>query len=147
MRRDGGGSAISRGFTRIGIHVAVRQSYGIPANQEDDSIRFHVSASRAVGTDSEDAQTKRSRGHGSGDGLPYMKAVAARLWSYVRPYGWALGASLLLVAVVGLLEAVTPFLIGLIFDTLLRGTSAPSIAIPLLAGRFNIPAVDGRTFL
>jgi ATP-binding cassette, subfamily B, bacterial MsbA len=76
-----------------------------------------------------------------------MKAVAAHLWSYVRPYGWALGASLLLVAVVGLLEAVTPFLIGLIFDTLLRGTSAPSITIPLIAERFDIPAVDGRTFL
>jgi subfamily B ATP-binding cassette protein MsbA len=76
-----------------------------------------------------------------------MKAVAARLWSYVRPYGWALGASLLLVAVVGLLEAVTPFLIGLIFDTLLRGASASSITIPLIAERFDVPTMDGRTFL
>src|SRR5215471_6338111 len=76
-----------------------------------------------------------------------MRPVAARLWSYFRPYGWALSTSLVLVAIVGALEAATPFLIGLIFDTLLRGTAAPSITIPLIAQRFNIPVVDGRTFL
>jgi ATP-binding cassette, subfamily B, bacterial MsbA len=76
-----------------------------------------------------------------------MKPAAARLWTYIRPYGWALSASLLLVAIVGVLEAASPFLIGVIFDTLLRGSSAPSIAIPLLDARINLTAVDGRTFL
>ena len=49
-----------------------------------------------------------------------MKTIPRRLWAYIRPYGWALAASLVLVAVVGILEAVSPFLIGLIFDTLLQ---------------------------
>src|SRR5262249_34804041 len=147
MRRDGSGSAFGSGFAWVGIHVAFSESYSIPANQADDPVGFHVSAARSVGTDSQDAQAQRSRGHGSSEGLPYMKTVAARLWSYVRPYGWALGVSLVLVAVVGALEALTPFLIGLIFDTLLRGTSAPSVTIPLLAQRFDVPDVDGRTFL
>jgi subfamily B ATP-binding cassette protein MsbA len=76
-----------------------------------------------------------------------MKPVPARLWTYVRPYGWALSASLLLVAIVGVLEAASPFLIGVIFDTLLRGSAAPSIAIPLVDARINLTAVDGRIFL
>ena len=63
------------------------------------------------------------------------------------PYGWALSPSLLLVAIVGVLEAVTPFLIGLIFDTLLRGSAAPSITIPMIAPRFDVAALDGRIFL
>ncbi len=48
-----------------------------------------------------------------------MKAAGARLWAYVRSYFSVLLVSLGLVAVVGVLEAATPFLIGLIFDTLL----------------------------
>jgi subfamily B ATP-binding cassette protein MsbA len=76
-----------------------------------------------------------------------MKTVASRLWGYIGPYRWALCASLLLVAVVGLLEAATPFLIGVIFDTLLRGSSAPSIAIPFVNEQIALTAVDGRLFL
>ena len=30
------------------------------------------------------------------------------LWAYIRPYGWVFAVSLLLVAIVGVLEAVTP---------------------------------------
>jgi subfamily B ATP-binding cassette protein MsbA len=76
-----------------------------------------------------------------------MKPIPARLWAYVKPYGWVLAGALCLVAVVGLLEAVTPFLIGLIFDTLLRASSTPAIAIPLIDARFNVTAMDGRIFL
>lgn len=76
-----------------------------------------------------------------------MKPDQARLWGYIRPYGWALSASLLLVAIVGILEAASPFLIGVIFDTLLRGSSAPSMAIPLFEARITLTAVDGRVFL
>jgi subfamily B ATP-binding cassette protein MsbA len=76
-----------------------------------------------------------------------MNPSARRLWHFVRPYGWTVGASLCLVAVVGVLEALSPFLIGLIFDTLLRGSSAPSITIPFIDARFNLGATDGRVFL
>ena len=76
-----------------------------------------------------------------------MKPVAARLWAYVSPYGWVLAASLFLVTVVGLLEAVAPFLIGIIFDTLLRASPAPSITVPVIDARLNVTALDGRVFL
>jgi len=55
--------------------------------------------------------------------------------------------SLCLVAVVGLLEAATPFLIGLIFDTVLRASATPTIAIPFVNLQFNVSASDGRIFL
>jgi subfamily B ATP-binding cassette protein MsbA len=76
-----------------------------------------------------------------------MKAIPARLWAYARPYGWALGASLVLVAIVGILEAASPILIGLIFDTLLQRSSARVIAIPLIGRQFSVPILDGRIFL
>jgi subfamily B ATP-binding cassette protein MsbA len=76
-----------------------------------------------------------------------MNPIPARLWAYVRPYGWVLAVSLCLVAIVGVLEAVSPFLIALIFDTLLRASSAPTITIPLIGISFNVTAWDGRIFL
>jgi subfamily B ATP-binding cassette protein MsbA len=69
------------------------------------------------------------------------------LWAYVRPYGWVLAVSLLLVAIVGLLEAVTPILIGLIFDTVLRASTTPTLAIPWINVQLNVSAYDGRVFL
>jgi subfamily B ATP-binding cassette protein MsbA len=69
------------------------------------------------------------------------------LWTYVRPYGWILGVSLLLVAVVGVLEAVTPFLIGLIFDTVLHASANPTVSIPGINLNFTVSAYDGRMFL
>jgi ATP-binding cassette, subfamily B, bacterial MsbA len=69
------------------------------------------------------------------------------LWAYVRPYGWILAVSLLLVGIVGLLEAVTPILIGLIFDTLLRASATPTVAIPWINVQLNVSAYDGRVFL
>src|SRR5215510_3829193 len=69
------------------------------------------------------------------------------VWRYVRPYGWILAVSLLLVAIVGLLEAVTPFLIGLIFDTLLRASATPTVAIPWINVHLSVSASDGRIFL
>jgi ATP-binding cassette, subfamily B, bacterial MsbA len=71
---------------------------------------------------------------------------AARLWAYLRPYGWILAASLFLVAIVGLLEAVIPFLIGFIFDTVLGGSASPSIRIPLVNVLFHV-GIDGRAVL
>ena len=76
-----------------------------------------------------------------------MKAMQARFWSYVRPYAWALVVSLFLVAIVGVLEAATPFLIGLVFDTVLGASVTPTIPIPFLDFRFNVAALDGRIFL
>src|SRR5262245_17973496 len=69
------------------------------------------------------------------------------VWRYVRPYGWVLAVSLCMVAIVGLLEAVTPFLIGLIFDTLLRASSAPTLAIPWLNLQYHVSPSDARLFL
>ena len=70
-----------------------------------------------------------------------------RLWKYVGSYTWALVLSLVFVAVVGILEAVTPFLIGLIFDTLLRASATPAITIPLIDLRLNVSTFDGRILL
>ena len=69
------------------------------------------------------------------------------LWAYIRPYGWVFAVSLLLVAIVGLLEAVTPILIGLIFDTFLRASATPTVAIPWINVQVNVAAYDGRVFL
>src|SRR2546430_9475094 len=76
-----------------------------------------------------------------------MKPMAARLWTHVRPYLWVLLLSLCLVAIVGILEAVTPFLIGLIFDTLLRASATPAITIPFIDARLNVSTFDGRILL
>src|SRR5437867_3575135 len=76
-----------------------------------------------------------------------MKAVRSRLWAYVRPHAWLLALSLCLVSVVGLLEAATPFLIGLIFDTLLRASATPTVAIPFIQLRLNVSGSDGSMFL
>src|SRR2546426_6303702 len=76
-----------------------------------------------------------------------MKPMAARLWTHVRPYLWVLLLSLCLVAIVGMLEAVTPCLIGLIFDTRLRASAVPAITIPFVDARLSISALDGKIFL
>lgn len=76
-----------------------------------------------------------------------MISIPSRLWTYVRPYSFVLLISLGLVAIVGVLEAVTPFLIGLIFDTLLRASSTPALTIPWLNVHLNVAATDGRVFL
>jgi subfamily B ATP-binding cassette protein MsbA len=76
-----------------------------------------------------------------------MTSNPSRLWRYVRPYGWVLAVSLGLVAVVGVLEAATPFLIGLIFDTLLRASASPTVSIPWLDFELNVATSDGRIFL
>ena len=76
-----------------------------------------------------------------------MRTILARLWLYVRPHVWALAVSLLLVAIVGLLEAATPFLIGLVFDTFLRASAAPTIAIPFVNIQFGVGTSNGRVFL
>src|SRR5438132_8028254 len=76
-----------------------------------------------------------------------MTAAGARFGAYVRPFKWVLGVSLCLVAVVGLLEAVTPFLIGLIFDTLLRASTTSTIEIAWIHIKYTVAAVDGGTVL
>src|SRR5262245_17378302 len=75
------------------------------------------------------------------------KPQSEALWSYVRPYGWVLGISVCLVSVVGVLEAVTPFLIGLIFDTLLRASPTRPVSIPWIQLQLNVATFDGRIFL
>ena len=66
---------------------------------------------------------------------------------YVRPHGWLLAASLFLSAIVGVLEAATPFLIGLVFDTVLRAASAPTLTIPFVNAQFQVSEANGTTFL
>ncbi len=73
--------------------------------------------------------------------------MTSRLLAYVRPHVWLVVVSLLLVAVVGLLEAATPFLIGLIFDTVLRASATPTVAIPFAGLQFNLPATNGTALL
>jgi subfamily B ATP-binding cassette protein MsbA len=71
----------------------------------------------------------------------------ARVYEYVRPHVGLLAASLVLAGVVGLLEAATPFLIGLVFDTVLRASAAPTLAIPFVGVQFQISETYGSTFL
>src|SRR6266704_2690291 len=147
MRRDGGRPAIGRRSAGTGVHVIVRKSCCLSADQADDSLRFDGPTARAGGADTQNAEAEGSRGKSARGGLSHMKPDAARLWAYVSPYGWVLAASLFLVTVVGLLEAVAPFLIGIIFDTLLRASPAPSITVPVIDARLNVTALDGRVFL
>ena len=76
-----------------------------------------------------------------------MRPIATSLWHYIKPYTWALLLSLCGVLIVGILEAVSPFLIGLIFDTLLPPSGAPAITVPIIGARFAIPALDSRSLL
>src|SRR2546426_10101013 len=76
-----------------------------------------------------------------------MRSIASRLWRYIRSYVWALVLSLCGVAIVGILEAATPFLIGLIFDTMLRASAVPTITIPFIGARLAVTAIDGRLLL
>jgi ATP-binding cassette, subfamily B, bacterial MsbA len=69
------------------------------------------------------------------------------LLRYVRPHSGLLAASLALVAVVGVLEAASPFLIGLVFDTMLNRSTASTIAIPFIGRSLQLAAADGITFL
>src|SRR5262245_33671704 len=80
-------------------------------------------------------------------GIKTLRKSCASLWPFVRPYSWALAVSLILVAGVGLLEAITPFLIGLIFDTVLRASVAPTLTIPWINVQYNFSNLDGRIFL
>ena len=67
-----------------------------------------------------------------------------RFRSYIRPYAWALVLSLLLAVVVGILEAIFPFLIGLIFDTVLEQSVAPTLDIPFFDDvTLDVPAEYG----
>jgi subfamily B ATP-binding cassette protein MsbA len=76
-----------------------------------------------------------------------MKPAAPRLWAYIRPYGWILASSLGLVTIVGLLEAVTTVLPGVIYDTFLRGSPAALVSITFVGARLNLPSIDPRVFL
>src|SRR5262245_35260830 len=76
-----------------------------------------------------------------------MKRPLGRLWRYVRPHVGMLIVSVFLVAVVGILEAATPFLIGLVFDTLLRASATPTVTIPLVDLHLDLATSDGRVFL
>ena len=67
--------------------------------------------------------------------------------AYVRPYRLLFALSLCLVAIVGVFEAVTPALIGLIFDTLLRASTSPTVSIPWFDFALNASAFDGRVLL
>jgi len=70
-----------------------------------------------------------------------------RLAAYIRPHAWLLAVSLILVAIVGALEAVSPFLIGLVFDTVLRSSTTPVIEIPLVHLSVPIAGAGGTIFL
>jgi subfamily B ATP-binding cassette protein MsbA len=70
-----------------------------------------------------------------------------RLLTYVRPHRWLLVLSLGLVAIVGILEAVSPFLIGLVFDTMLNGSKTPTIGIPLVGRNLSIANANGPLLL
>jgi ATP-binding cassette, subfamily B, bacterial MsbA len=73
--------------------------------------------------------------------------MTSRLWAYVRPHVWLVAISLFLVAIVGILEALTPFLIGLIFDTLSRPATAPALAVPFAGIEIGLEPASGTALL
>ena len=66
---------------------------------------------------------------------------------YVRPYAWTISVTLILVAVVGVLEAVSPFLIGLVFDTILEQSETPTLETPFFDIPFGVPPEYGLWLL
>src|SRR5215471_2121038 len=145
--RDGRRSALCGRVTWIRIYVFVGEPRCVPANQAYDPVRFYRTAARACRPNIEDAQTERGRGQSARDRLSHMKRPLGRLWRYVRPHVGMLTLSVFLVAVVGILEAATPFLIGLVFDTLLRASATPTVTIPLVDLHLDLATSDGRVFL
>src|SRR5262245_65391663 len=141
MRGDGRRSPVGRSSAWTWIHVAFSESRRIFENQAHDPLCLDVSIEGSCWRDNEDAQTQRSRRDGARSGLQDMshkkasngttplRQSSASMWPYVRPYGWALALSLFLVAVVGLLEAITPFRISMIFDTELRASTVPTLPL------------------
>jgi ATP-binding cassette, subfamily B, bacterial MsbA len=73
--------------------------------------------------------------------------MTSRFWEYVRPHGWLVVVSLVLVAIVGVLEAATPFLIGLTFDTLLRSSTAPALFVPFAGFQLAVQPDAGPVLL
>ena len=69
--------------------------------------------------------------------------IPAELKRYVRPYSWALILTLIFVVIVGILEAVSPFLIGMVFDTVLGGLDTPPLATPFFELDLSVPAEYG----
>src|SRR5262245_56946833 len=130
LRRDGGRSSICSGPARPGIHLVVREPCGLPPNQTHDSLGFDRPPARTGRADIDDAKTEGSRRASARDGLPHMRGAFGRIWAFVKPHSWMLVISLFLVGIVGLLEAVTPFLIALVFDTVLVASATPTISRP-----------------
>ena len=65
-------------------------------------------------------------------------AVLSRFWRYIRPFSWTIVPTLLLVTVVGVLEAALPVLVGLV----LGGGAALGVAhigVIRLLEKENIP--------
>lgn len=62
--------------------------------------------------------------------MKIFESTNRRFKGYVRPYLSALVLSLLLAVIVGVLEAISPFLIGLIFDAVLEQAAIPTIQVP-----------------
>ena len=71
------------------------------------------------------------------------QSALPELRKYVRPYAWTLVMALLLVGVVGVLEAVSPFLIGMVFDTVLEQAETPPLVTPFFDIPLNIPPQYG----
>ena len=71
------------------------------------------------------------------------QSALPELRKYVRPYAWTLVMALLLVGVVGVLEAVSPFLIGMVFDTILEQAETPPLVTPFFDIPLSIPPQYG----
>ena len=71
------------------------------------------------------------------------QSALPELRTYVRPYAWTLVIALLLVGVVGVLEAVSPFLIGMVFDTVLEQAETPPLVTPFFDIPLSIPPQYG----
>lgn len=65
-------------------------------------------------------------------------SVLSRFWHYIRPYAWTIVPTLVLVAVVGVLEAALPVLIGLVFDTFLAQSETP-FEVPIVDVQLSVP--------
>lgn len=62
---------------------------------------------------------------------------------YVRPYRWSLVVAILLAGIVGPLDAALPLLVGAVFDSVLGGTRAFSLQIPLLGSSLELSVPPG----
>src|SRR5262245_64891456 len=115
VRRDGRGSGVDCCAVGLGFHITLGESDSVSANEANYRIDEAPKTPRTGAGDSEIATAQRRRRRSAGrcrDGANSspMTSTSRKLFRYVRGHRSALAGALLLVALVGFLEATSSLL-------------------------------------